>query len=104
LDRYVLAGELALDGAIRPVPGALAMAEAAREWGMRGVAVSPGDAGQAALVDGVEVVAIDHVTRLRGLGGGAIEPTPPAEPPPPVHSGLSDLADLRGHPALRPRL
>ncbi len=36
LDTYALAGELALDGAIRPVPGALAMAEGAREWGMRG--------------------------------------------------------------------
>src|SRR5829696_9613604 len=30
LDRYALAGELALDGSIRPVPGALAMAERAR--------------------------------------------------------------------------
>jgi magnesium chelatase family protein len=101
LDRYVLAGELALDGAIRPVPGALAMAEAAREWGMRGVAVAPGDAGQAALVKGIEVVAIDHVTRLRELGEGMIEPVPPAEPPAPPDSSLPDLADLRGHPALR---
>src|SRR6266508_3501299 len=54
LDRYALAGELALDGAIRPVPGALAMAESARGW-LRGVAVAPGDASQAALVDGLEV-------------------------------------------------
>src|SRR3954465_6634078 len=54
LARYALAGELALDGAIRPVPGALAMAEAARSWGMRGVAVSPEDADQAALVRDLE--------------------------------------------------
>src|SRR5262249_60887824 len=54
LERYALAGELALDGAIRPVPGALAMAERARGWGMRGVAVAPGDAAQGALVDGLE--------------------------------------------------
>ena len=33
LSRIALAGELALDGSIRPVPGALAMAEAAREIG-----------------------------------------------------------------------
>jgi magnesium chelatase family protein len=101
LDRYVLAGELALDGAIRPVPGALAMAEAAREWGMRGVAVSPADASQAALVEGLEVVPIDHVSRLRELGEGDVEPVPPAEPPTPPYTGLADLADLRGHPALR---
>jgi magnesium chelatase family protein len=100
LERYALAGELALDGAIRPVPGALAMAEGARGWGLRGVAVAPGDAGQAALVEGLEVVAIDHVTRLRELGEGAIEPVSPTHPPTP-EADLPDLADLRGHPVLR---
>jgi magnesium chelatase family protein len=101
LDRYALAGELALDGGIRPVPGALAMAEGARGWGMRGVAVAPEDASQASLVRGLEVVAVDHVTQLRDLGEGAIEPVPPAEPPSPSDEDLPDLADLRGHPVLR---
>ena len=41
LERYALAGELALDGSIRPVPGALAMAEGAMDRGMRGIAVAP---------------------------------------------------------------
>ncbi len=101
LDRYALAGELALDGAIRPVPGALAMAEGARAWGLRGVAVAPGDAAQAALVGGLEVVPVDHVTRLRDLGEGSIEPVPPASPPEATDDELPDLEDLRGHPALR---
>ena len=81
LDRFALAGELALDGAIRPVPGALAMAEGAREWGMRGVAVAPGDAAQAALVGGIEVMPVDHVTKLRELAEGSIQPVPRASPP-----------------------
>ena len=101
VDRYVLAGELALDGGIRPVPGALAMAEAAVRWGMRGVAVAPGDAAQAALVGGLEVIPVDHVARLRELGEGEIESIPSAEPPTPPDTSLPDLADLRGHPALR---
>jgi magnesium chelatase family protein len=101
LDRYALAGELALDGAIRPVSGALAMAEAAQGWGMRGVAVAPGDAAQAALVDGLEVVAIDHVTKLRELTDGAIEPVRGADLPAAADEDLPDLADLRGHPVLR---
>jgi magnesium chelatase family protein len=101
LDRYALAGELALDGAIRPVPGALAMAEGARGWGMRGVAVAPEDAGQAALVSGLEVVPIDHVTRLRDLADETIEPVPPSSPPDAPGDDLPDLADLRGHPMLR---
>src|SRR3954451_2912455 len=101
LDRYALAGELALDGAIRPVPGALAMAEGARGWGMRGVAVAPEDAAQAALVGGLEVVPGDHVTRLRERGEGSIEPIPQATPPETADDDLPDLEDLRGHPALR---
>jgi magnesium chelatase family protein len=100
-DRYALAGELALDGGIRPVPGALAMAEAARGWGMRGVAVAAGDADQAALVDGVEVVPVEHVARLRDLGEGRIESVPKTTPAAEVDEGLPDLADLRGHPVLR---
>src|SRR6478735_8913077 len=100
LERYALAGELALDGAIRPVPGALAMAEGARSWGMRGVAVAPADAAQAALVSGLEVVAVDHVGRLRELGEGSIEPVPAASPPT-IDEELPDLTDLRGHPVLR---
>jgi magnesium chelatase family protein len=100
VDKYAMAGELALDGAIRPVPGALAMAEGTRGWGLRGVAVAPGDASQAALADSVEVMPVEHLTRLSDLGAGRVEPASRSEPPPPVDD-LPDLADLRGHPVLR---
>jgi magnesium chelatase family protein len=101
VDQYAMAGELALDGGIRPVPGALAMAERTKGWGLRGVAVAPGDASQATLVKDLEVVAIDHVTRLRDLGDGSIEPEPPASPPRLAEQDVPDLSDLRGHPVLR---
>src|SRR3954451_20983887 len=101
LDRYALAGELALDGAIRPVPGALAMAEGARGWGMSGVAVAPEDAAQAALVQDIEVVAVDHVTKLRELGEGTIERVAHVPAPEPPENEVPDLSDLRGHPVLR---
>ena len=104
MERYALAGELALDGSIRPVPGALAMAEGARSQGLRGIAVAPGDAAQAALVEGLEVVALDHVARLPALADGDLEPVPQ-----PDRSALTaaadpeapDLADLKGQPNLR---
>jgi magnesium chelatase family protein len=101
VDNYAMAGELALDGAIRPAPGALAMAEGARGWALRGVAVAPQDAGQAALVDGIDVMPVDHLTQLRELAEGAIEPAPRAEPAAEPDGDLPDLADLRGHPVLR---
>ena len=79
-----LAGELALDGAIRPVPGALAMAEAAAEWGMRGVAVAPGDAAQAALVERTRGGAgRPRHPAARARGGARSSRCRRAEPPTP---------------------
>jgi magnesium chelatase family protein len=103
LERHTFAGELALDGSIRPVPGVLAMAERTRAWGMKGIVVSEGDVPVAGLVDGIEVICLDHVSRLRELAAGSLEPTPPsalslngAGP-----GGQEDLSDLRGQPVLR---
>jgi magnesium chelatase family protein len=101
VDNYAMAGELALDGGIRPAPGALAMAEGAREWGLRGVAVAPQDASQAALIDGIEVMPVEHLTQLRELTEGTIEPASKVEPAGEPDEELPDLADLRGHPVLR---
>jgi magnesium chelatase family protein len=101
VDNYAMAGELALDGGIRPAPGALAMAEGARGWGLRGVAVSPGDTSQAALIEGIEVMPVEYVAQLSELAEGGIEPVPRTEPPAEPDRDLPDLADLRGHPVLR---
>src|SRR3954452_5641558 len=101
VDNFAMAGELALDGAIRPAPGALAMAEGARRLGLRGVAVAPSDAAQAALVEGLEVIPVEHVSQLRDLAEGAIEPVPRTEPATDADDELPDLSDLRGHPVLR---
>jgi magnesium chelatase family protein len=101
VDNYAMAGELALDGAIRPAPGALAMAEGARGWSLRGVAVASQDATQAALVGGIDVMPVDHLTHLRKLAEGMIEPAPRTEPAVEPDAELPDLADLHGHPVLR---
>jgi magnesium chelatase family protein len=101
VDQYAMAGELALDGGIRPVPGALAMAERTRGWGLRGVAVAPQDASQAALVNGIDVIPVEHMTQLSHLAEGAIAPVPLVGPRAEPDPDLPDLADLRGHPVLR---
>ncbi len=101
VDNYAMAGELALDGAIRPAPGALAMAEGARGLGLRGVAVAPQDVSQAALVAGIEVMPVEHVNQLTELAEGTIEPAAPNEPVTEPGDELPDLSDLRGHPVLR---
>jgi magnesium chelatase family protein len=101
VDNYAMAGELALDGAIRSAPGALAMADGARGWGLRGVAVALQDVSQAALVEGIDVIPLEHLTQLRKLAEGAIEPAQRSELAVESDRELPDLSDLRGHPVLR---
>ena len=98
-----LASELALDGATRPIHGALAIAEAAREGGVEAVVLAAENGAEAALASGVEVLPLEGVGELPALAAGEWRPQPPVplvlrtEPPP----GAPDLADLRGQPHLR---
>src|SRR5947199_5526341 len=55
LDRHILMGELSLDGAIRPVRGALSVAVCARELGIPNLILPAGNAAEAAVVEGVNV-------------------------------------------------
>jgi magnesium chelatase family protein len=103
LERYTFAGELALDGSIRPVPGVLPMAERTRRWGMRGIVVAGPDVPVAGLVDGIEVVPLEHVAQLRELSDGSL---PAAEAAALSLNGArpegeEDLADLKGQEMLR---
>jgi magnesium chelatase family protein len=103
LPRLAMIGELALDGSVRPVPGVLAIAEAARERGAEAVIVPAENGSEAALVDGIGVLALDSLAQLSDLAAGEWTPSRP-EPlslrltPLP---GAPDLADLRGQPHLR---
>ena len=98
--RYLLAGELALDGSLRPIPGALALAAAARARGLAGVILPSGCAREAAVVRGVEVLAagepVDVVEHLSGLC--PLEPAAPAPRAPSALGDEPDLRDVRGQP------
>jgi magnesium chelatase family protein len=67
LPRYMIAGELALDGRVRPIKGALSMALLAKRTGRAGVLVPRENANEAAVVDGIEVFAIGSMTEAVGL-------------------------------------
>jgi magnesium chelatase family protein len=103
LARVALAGELALDGSARAVQGALAMTEAARESGAEAIVLPAENGPEAALVDGLGVIAIDSLGCLPGLVEGSWDP--PRPQPLALQLGSSptapDLADLRGQPHLR---
>ncbi len=101
---YLAVGELALDGALRPVPGVLAAAGAARQLGMRGLLVAEANAAEGAAAEGVPIyglstlrAVVDHITGRR--------PVTPATSPmsyaPPGPQASVDLADVRGQPIAR---
>jgi magnesium chelatase family protein len=102
---WCLAGELALDGSIRPVPGVLAMAEAARSLGAAGIAVAADNAAEAQLIDGLAVAPLRALPELREIG----EPDSHRREPARVDRSrngagpddLPDLADVRGQDGLR---
>lgn len=67
LGQYMIAGELALDGRVRPIKGALSMAMLARELGMRGALVPRDNANEAGVVDGIDVIPIGSLTDAVGF-------------------------------------
>lgn len=63
LAEYSAAGELSLDGTVRRINGALSIAEGARRTGHRGVLLPAANATEAALVEGVEVIAVETLSQ-----------------------------------------
>ena len=61
LARYLFGGELSLDGAVKPIKGVLPLAVAARDGGYEGVMVPAANAAEAALVEGIHVLAVHHL-------------------------------------------
>jgi magnesium chelatase family protein len=97
LDGHAAVGELALDGRIRPVSGALAVAEGARRAGLDRVVCAAESAAEVALA-GVEPIPVAHLGQAVAYLRGEIDA--PDFDPLPADSldgvAVPDLADVRG--------
>jgi len=103
LSDFLIAGELSLSGATRPVRGALAMARLARKLGKRGLLLPPESAAQAALLEELEVYAIESLDQAQRFLSGEIS-LPRAIPLPPDIEGvesMADFSDVKGQAAVR---
>ena len=99
LDRWAVFGELSLGGELRPCRGLLSAAEGTRRSAVAGLIVASERAGEAALVDGIAVAAVDS---LRGVARLLAGEDPPRSPEPEPGPGGADeqgpdLADVHGH-------
>ena len=70
LGKFIVLGELALDGSVRPVHGVLPIAVEARERGMEAMIVPKGNAREAAMVEGVNVYPVENLAEAVQLIGG----------------------------------
>lgn len=59
---FLIAGELSLNGDLRPIKGGLALALQAREKGLKGVLVPYSNAAEAAIVPGIAVIPVKNLT------------------------------------------
>jgi magnesium chelatase family protein len=94
-------GELALDGAVRPVTGVLPMALSARREGLAAVVVPVANAAEAAVIDGLQVYPVSSLREAAGLA--TVDRPPPPRPAAVCASSplIPDLADVRGQPLAR---
>jgi len=74
---FIIVGELALDGRVRIVKGVLSLAMLAAENGYRGVVVPRENIAEAAVVDGIEAIAVGNLPEAVGFLSGKLplEPT-----------------------------
>ncbi len=103
LDDYLIAGELSLSGATRPIRGALAIARLARQLGKRGVLLPAGSAAEAALVEELEVHAVESLDQAFRFLAGMIElpVATPLQTAAAAPANVPDFADVKGQHAVR---
>ncbi len=62
LNQYFILGELSLDGQVKPIKGTLPIAVAARDSGLKGILLPRGNAREAAVVKGIEILPLDTLS------------------------------------------
>jgi magnesium chelatase family protein len=73
LDKYLIMGELSLDGGLQPIKGALSIAIQARKDGFKGFILPKQNAREAAIVNDLEVYGVENIKEVAGFFNGDID-------------------------------
>lgn len=76
LGRYLLIGELGLDGSLQPIRGALPIAIAARSQGFEGLILPKQNAREAGVVNNLSVYGVENITEVIDFFNGIGQLTP----------------------------
>ena len=100
LSTTLVVGELGLNGEVRQVPGAMSMADMARQWGLQRMICPAGCAAEAAVVGDVQVLPVHHLSEVIDFFAGRDEPQPLQVDPDSAleRAGCDDIdySDVRG--------
>ncbi len=99
---FLVLGELGLDGQVRSVRGVLSATLMARDQGMRGVVIPASSAAEATEVEGLEILAVEHLGEIVAYCRGAeitSSPAPIATPHAAEHR--CDMSEVRGQDSAR---
>ena len=105
LDQCLIAGELALDGRVRSIRGALSMAILARDQGFKNLLVPAENAKEAAVVQDIHVIPISSLTEAAGFLADQLPLEPTAIDLETVFAQASrydvDFSDVKGQESVK---
>ncbi len=98
LSKYLIVGELGLGGDTRPITGALAYANLAKELKLKGILLPAANAAEAALVPGIDVIAVSSLQDATQFFTGKGEKLEPYKPhsSPKTRAPLVDFSEIQG--------
>ena len=106
LDKYVIMGELSLDGSLQPIKGVLPIAIKAREDGFKGLIVPKQNAREAAVVNNLDVYGVENITEVIEFFSGTLKLEPTVvntreEFSQNVHLMDIDFSDVKGQESVK---
>jgi magnesium chelatase family protein len=84
LDKYIIMGELSLDGSILPIKGALPIAIEAKQNGFEGFILPEENAHEAAIIEGLTVYGVKNIHEVIEVCSGSID----------IHPVTIDIRDV----------
>lgn len=106
MSRYVIMGELGLDGSLRPIKGVLPIAIETRRRGYQGLIVPSSNAREAAIVDNLTIYGADSLSQVADFFNGTASLTPTvvdtrAEFARSLNHYEYDFADVKGQESVK---
>lgn len=97
IQKYIIVGELALNGEIKPVKGVLPLAITVRQAGLEGMIVPEKNAREASAIEGMKTLAVTHLNQILEIIREEALPYYSAQAVEREVDTLVDFSDVKGH-------